>query len=97
LDPRPQLSIGPADGSLLVKMYRDGVAAKAGNDLAIEVTRWQAKIATAAATLELAADPRSLEVRARLPTKWTKRTKATTLSVGWTLFRSMRRRRSSRG
>jgi prevent-host-death family protein len=64
LDPRPQLSIGPADGSLLVKPYRDGLAAKAGHDLVIEVTRWQAKIATAAAALELAADPRSLDVRA---------------------------------
>jgi polyisoprenoid-binding protein YceI len=55
--------IGPEDGSLVVKTYREGVAAKAGHDLVIEVTRWEATIDTAAGTLELTADPRSLEVR----------------------------------
>jgi polyisoprenoid-binding protein YceI len=55
--------IGPEDGSLLVKTYREGVAAKAGHDLVIAVTRWQATIDAAAGTLELTADPRSLEVR----------------------------------
>lgn len=55
--------IGPEDGSLTVKTYREGVAAKAGHDLVIAVTRWQATIDTAAGTLELTADPSSLEVR----------------------------------
>lgn len=55
--------VGPEDGSLVVKTYREGVAAKAGHDLVIEVTRWEGTIDTAAGTLELSADPRSLEVR----------------------------------
>jgi polyisoprenoid-binding protein YceI len=55
--------IGPEDGSLVVRTYREGVAAKAGHDLVIEVTRWQATLDPAAGTLELTADPRSLEVR----------------------------------
>jgi polyisoprenoid-binding protein YceI len=55
--------VGPEDGSLVVKTYREGVAAKAGHDLVIEVTRWEATIDAAAGTLELTADPRSLEVR----------------------------------
>jgi polyisoprenoid-binding protein YceI len=55
--------IGPDEGSLVVKTYREGLAAKAGHDLVIEVTRWQATIDSAAGTVELTADPRSLEVR----------------------------------
>jgi len=55
--------VGPEDGSLVVKTYREGVAAKAGHDLVIDVTRWQATIDTDAGTIELTADPRSLEVR----------------------------------
>jgi polyisoprenoid-binding protein YceI len=55
--------IGPEGGSLVVKTYREGLAAKAGHDLVIEVTRWQATIDAAAGTVELTADPRSLEVR----------------------------------
>jgi polyisoprenoid-binding protein YceI len=55
--------VGPEDGSLVVKTYREGLAAKAGHDLVIEVTRWQATIDASAGTLELTADPRSLEVR----------------------------------
>jgi polyisoprenoid-binding protein YceI len=55
--------VGPEHGSLVVKTYREGVAAKAGHDLVIEVTRWEAKIDTAAGTVELSADPRSLDVR----------------------------------
>jgi hypothetical protein len=55
--------IGPDHGSLVVKTYREGVAAKAGHDLVIDVTRWQATIDTVAGTLELTADPRSLAVR----------------------------------
>lgn len=54
--------VGPADATLTVKTYREGVAAKVGHDLVIEVTRWSATIADDGA-VELSADPRSLEVR----------------------------------
>jgi polyisoprenoid-binding protein YceI len=53
--------LGPDSGSILVRTYREGVAAKAGHDLVIEVTRWEATFDPA--TVELTADPRSLEVR----------------------------------
>jgi polyisoprenoid-binding protein YceI len=53
--------LGPGRGSLLVKTYREGVAAKAGHDLVIEVTRWSATSDGGEVTLE--ADPRSLEIR----------------------------------
>jgi polyisoprenoid-binding protein YceI len=55
--------IGPDSGTLVVKTYREGVAAKAGHDLVIEVTRWEANVDLAAGTIELTADPRSLEIR----------------------------------
>ena len=58
---------GPENGSLLVKTYREGMAAKVGHDLVIEVTAWEATVELpadpAAASIRLAADPRSLEVR----------------------------------
>jgi hypothetical protein len=54
--------VGPADATLTVKTYREGVAAKVGHDLIIEVTRWSARIGDDG-TVELSADPRSLEVR----------------------------------
>ena len=54
--------VGPADATLTVKTYREGVAAKAGHDLIIVVTRWSAKVGDDGA-IELSADPRSLEVR----------------------------------
>jgi polyisoprenoid-binding protein YceI len=58
---------GPDNASLQVKTYREGVAAKAGHDLIIEVTRWDATLEVAdepaGGTIELNADPRSLEVR----------------------------------
>jgi polyisoprenoid-binding protein YceI len=60
-------SLGPANASLQVKTYREGVAAKAGHDLIIDVTRWDATVVAAADpagwSIELNADPRSLEVR----------------------------------
>jgi polyisoprenoid-binding protein YceI len=60
-------SLGPANASLQVRTYREGVAAKAGHDLIIDVTRWDAtvEVADEAAgwTVELNADPRSLEIR----------------------------------
>jgi polyisoprenoid-binding protein YceI len=59
--------LGPENGSLLVRTYREGVAARAGHDLVIEVTRWDATVEVGAdpagTSIELRADPRSLEVR----------------------------------
>jgi polyisoprenoid-binding protein YceI len=52
---------GPEQGSLIVKTYCDGVAARAGHDLVIEVTRWRATLEFD--RVELTADPRSLRVR----------------------------------
>ena len=53
--------LGPENAKLLVKTYREGVAAKVGHDLVIEVTRWSATVEDGQVTAE--ADPRSLEVR----------------------------------
>ncbi len=54
---------GPDNGRMLVKTYREGVAAKVGHDLVIEVTRWEATITGGdAPSISLTADPRSLEV-----------------------------------
>ena len=59
--------LGPHNASLQVRTYREGVAAKAGHDLIIDVTRWDATVEVAEQasewTIELSADPRSLEVR----------------------------------
>jgi polyisoprenoid-binding protein YceI len=55
------MNYGPDNASLHVHTYREGVAAKVGHDLIIEVTRWEATIERGA--IELTADPRSLEVR----------------------------------
>jgi polyisoprenoid-binding protein YceI len=52
-----------SNATLRVKTYREGVAAKAGHDLIIEVTGWEATLDLDAGTLEFTADPRSLEVR----------------------------------
>ncbi len=60
-------SFGPGDASLTVKTYREGVAAKAGHDLIIEVQRWDAVLELAGdpsqSRLELNADPGSLHPR----------------------------------
>jgi polyisoprenoid-binding protein YceI len=60
-------SLGPGNASLQVRTYREGVAAKAGHDLIIDVTRWDATVEVAEEpagwTVELNADPRSLEIR----------------------------------
>ena len=55
--------LGPDNASLQVKTYREGMAAKVGHDLVIDVTRWDATVDLTASTVELNADPRSLEVR----------------------------------
>jgi polyisoprenoid-binding protein YceI len=55
--------LGPDNASLHVKTYREGLAAKVGHDLVIEVTRWEATVELAESKVELSADARSLEVR----------------------------------
>jgi polyisoprenoid-binding protein YceI len=57
---------GPDDASLEVRTYREGVAARAGHDLIIDVARWHATVEVtddAGWTIELDADPHSLQVR----------------------------------
>ena len=57
-------TLGPEDGTLSVKTGRTGVAAKAGHDLLIEVTVWQATLDVGeAAGFVLEADATSLRVR----------------------------------
>jgi polyisoprenoid-binding protein YceI len=53
--------LGPESGSIFVRTYREGLAARAGHDLVMEVTRWEATFDPE--TIELTADARSLEVR----------------------------------
>lgn len=55
--------VGPETGSLVVKTYREGVAAKVGHDLVIEVSRWEGTVDIAGSAIELSADSSSLEVR----------------------------------
>ena len=55
---------GPRNGSLVVKTYREGVAAKVGHDLVIEVTRLGRRAIDGDAASSSRADPRSLQ-RAR--------------------------------
>jgi polyisoprenoid-binding protein YceI len=57
-------TIGPGDGTLSVRTGRAGAAAKAGHDLLIEVTAWEATVAVGdETTVALTADPTSLRVR----------------------------------
>ena len=55
------MRLGPDNASLHVLTYREGVAAKAGHDLVLEVTRWEASVEPD--SVELTADGRSLAVR----------------------------------
>jgi polyisoprenoid-binding protein YceI len=71
MDRLPRVSItagshrlGPSDGTLWVHTGRSGAAAKAGHDLRLEVTAWEATLEFGAQpTVELTADPTSLRVR----------------------------------
>jgi polyisoprenoid-binding protein YceI len=57
--------LGPADGTLSVRTKRTGAAAKAGHNLLIHVTSWQATIELGEETsVALEADGASLRVRA---------------------------------
>lgn len=66
MEPR-QHELGPENATLQVKTYRQGMAAKAGHDLVIDVTGWQATVTSGEdstpVSVELSADPRSLRVR----------------------------------
>jgi polyisoprenoid-binding protein YceI len=57
-------TVGPESGSLRVRTYREGVAAKVGHDLVLEVGAWEATVdgAPEALRLELTADSTSLRV-----------------------------------
>jgi YceI-like domain len=57
-------AVGPQSGTILVRTYREGVAARAGHDLVLEVTRWEATLGADA--IELRVDPHSLEIREAL-------------------------------
>lgn len=58
--------LGPDNASLKVNTYRDGVAAKIGHDLVLEVTKWEATVDVGAdgapSGVTLRADPGSLQV-----------------------------------
>ena len=59
--------LGPENATLQVKTYREGLASKAGHDLILDVTRWEATVDVlenwAQSSVELSAEPRSLQVR----------------------------------
>ena len=63
--------LGPGDGRVLLKTGREGLAARAGHDLTIEITQWSARVTVpaaedggvAAATLTAELDLGSLAVR----------------------------------
>ena len=55
------IRLGPEDGTLTVRTGKAGAAAKAGHNLVIEVTRWQATLDRRRRST-LTADPRSLRV-----------------------------------
>jgi polyisoprenoid-binding protein YceI len=61
--------LGPGAGRVLVKTGRQGMAARAGHDLTLEITQWSARVTfpaeggTAAATLTAELDLGSLTVR----------------------------------
>jgi polyisoprenoid-binding protein YceI len=62
--------LGPADGRVLVKTGREGLAARAGHDLTLEITQWSARVTVPAAddtgestTLTAELDLGSLTVR----------------------------------
>jgi polyisoprenoid-binding protein YceI len=60
--------VGPDTGRLLVKTTRTGLGARAGHDLTIEVTRWQADVTVDAAdpgncSVRVTAEVDSFEVR----------------------------------
>ena len=59
----PTYTLGPEDGILAVRTSRTGAVAKAGHDLLIHVTEWNATLDTDASSVTLDADATSLRVR----------------------------------
>lgn len=59
--------LGPENAALQVRTYREGIASKAGHDLILDVAQWEATVEVgedgAQSSVELIADPRSLQVR----------------------------------
>lgn len=59
--------LGPEQGMIEVRTYREGVAQMAGHDLIIDVGQWHASAEVsgdgALSSLEIGVDPRSLQVR----------------------------------
>lgn len=60
--------LGPESGQLLIRTSRTGLGARAGHDLTIEVTRWQAEVTVdsadlAGSSVNLEVDADSFEVR----------------------------------
>jgi polyisoprenoid-binding protein YceI len=55
-------TFGPENATLTVRTRRTGAAAKAGHDLLIEVTSWEATLDPDRGSLALTVDPRSLRV-----------------------------------
>ena len=60
-------TVGPEDGNLHVRTYREGLAQKVGHDLIIDVGEWQATVEVgedgSLSSVQLEVDPRSLQVR----------------------------------
>ena len=60
-------AFGPAEGQLLVKVYKEGMAAKMGHNLVFEVKRWNAKATVdpsdmSSATVEATAEVTSFSI-----------------------------------
>ena len=59
--------VGPDNGTLQVRTYREGLAQKVGHDLIIDVGQWEAAAEVredgTLSAVQLDADPRSLQVR----------------------------------
>ncbi len=60
-------TLGPDEGTMTVRTYREGVAQMVGHDLIIEVGRWEATVEVGGegtpTAIQLEADPHSLQVR----------------------------------
>ena len=64
--PPGEYRIGPSNGRLILRTFREGMASKVGPDLVIEVTRWQGIVAVPGnggmPHVAVEADMRSLEI-----------------------------------
>ncbi len=60
-------NIGPQDGKLVVKVYKEGVAAKMGHDLTFEAGSWSGNVTVdpddpSSSSVQVTVDPSSLEI-----------------------------------